>query len=65
MTIAIKITNEDSREKAVVEVKTASPVTKSLFPKLDNLPRSLRGGESVTMYVHSGQSLVVEELENG
>ena len=64
MTIAIKITNEDSREKAVVRVDSLHTKAKSLLP-LASSRHELKGGESITAYVHSGQSICVEEVENG
>ncbi len=64
MTIAIKISNEDSRENAIVRVGTLYSKAKSLLPIVTN-KRELQGGESITEYVHSGQIIVVEEVENG
>lgn len=59
MTIAIKITNDDSRETAIVEVGRVNQ-------DATNTPvAQLKGGESVTDYVHSGQSLTVKEIQNG
>lgn len=64
MTIRIKIQNEDSRENAVVIVKTLGRQQKSVLPsRSDGI--ELKGGESTELYVYDGQSLLVEELKNG
>lgn len=64
MTIAIKVTNSDSRENAIVEVRRARTQDKSRLPFVEPA-KQLKGGESVTEYVHSGQSLIIEEIQNG
>lgn len=64
MTIAIKITNEDSRDKAVVSVRELRRQEKSMLPFVDSVVE-LQSGQSTTRYVHGTQSLIVEELENG
>ncbi len=64
MTIAIRIENTDSRDTAIVEVKTANAGVKSLLP-IVNKGKQLKGGESLTQYVHSGQSILIEEIHNG
>ena len=62
MTIAIKVINTDSRENAIVAVKTQSLAGDAIVGVPDT---NLRGGEETTKYVHSGQRLVVEEIRNG
>lgn len=64
MTIAIKISNEDSRDKAVVSVRELRRQEKSMLPFVDSVIE-LQGGQSATRYVHSTQSLIIEELKNG
>lgn len=65
MTIAIKITNSDSRETAVVKVCEVNPNPgRSMIPFITKRAE-LKGGESTELYVHSGQSLIVEEVRNG
>lgn len=65
MTIAIKITNEDIRENAIVEVRTVNSGVKSVLPITNRPGQQLKGGESLTQLVHSTQSLIVEEIQNG
>ena len=65
MTIKIRITNDDSRETAIVEVKTVNRGVQSLMPIVNRPGTKLKGGESTEVYVYDGQSLVVEEFENG
>ncbi len=69
MTIRIKITNEDSRQTAVVKVRELNRQTmlsdKSLMPIVRDAAPPLKGGESVDLYVHDGQSLLIEESQNG
>lgn len=62
MTIAIKITNDDSRRTAIVSVNGINP--ESSIPIKGFPVTVLQGGESTTTYVHSTQSLLIEELEN-
>ena len=62
MTISIKIVNSDSRENAIVAVKTQAP---GGIPTDWNPPIRLKGGEGVEQYVHSGQQLIIEEIRNG
>ena len=62
MTIAIKITNADTRETAIVAVKVKSTDGREDHGTQDV---QLKGGEETTKYVHSGQILVVEEIKNG
>jgi len=65
MTIAIKITNQDSRETAVVAVEERNP-DGSEMPGGRRV--ELKGGESTgdqDFYVHDGQQIVVSEVENG
>jgi hypothetical protein len=64
MTIAIKITNADSRETAVVAVKRQFVVDGQATEDCEQL-LELKGGEETTCHVHSGQRLVVEEVKNG
>ena len=63
MTIAIKITNTDSRAEAIVAVKVQSTEFERASGGED--VTKLKGGEEVEKYVHSGQRLVVEEVKNG
>ena len=62
MTIQIGVINKDSRENAIVAVKVQTPAGE---PVSGNPDTELKGGESCDKYVHSGQRLVVEEIENG
>jgi len=64
VTIAIKITNDDSRENAIVEVRRTHRREKSMIPVVES-SKQIKGGDSLTEYVHSGQSLLVEEIQNG
>ncbi len=69
MTIRIKVTNEDSRVTAVVKIRELHRQTmlsdKSLMPVMRDAAPPLKGGESVDLYVHEGQSLLIEESQNG
>lgn len=65
MTIAIKIRNDDTRDTAVVKVNRVNAVTKSLFPKIEEPTKFLKGGEELIEFVYNGRSLIVEEVENG
>lgn len=64
MTIRVTIKNEDSRENAIVVVKTLNKGVKSLLP-IANPGSELMGGESKELYVHDGQSVIIEEVKNG
>lgn len=64
MTIAIKITNSDSRETAIIRVSTISRQGKSLLPESTG-SYELKGGESKELYIHDNLGLVVEEVQNG
>jgi len=59
MTISVRIMNEDPRETAVIVVSQETLDGKSLDGMID---RELVSGASVTMYVHSGNSLRVREV---
>ena len=59
MTIEVKITNEDNRSDAVISVQEImgdSPDSK--------LCCSLKGGESKTVYLHSGKELTIKEVSD-
>ena len=62
MTIRIMVKNEDSRDTAVVVVKSVNLDGSEIAGMLDN---ELKGGESCDRYVHSTQQLVVKEIRNG
>ena len=62
MTIQIGVINKDSRETAIVAVKVQTP---SGEPVPGNPDVELKGGQSIDKYVHSGQRLLVEEIQNG
>lgn len=64
MTISIKVTNEDSREDAIVKVSKLQRCSKTLLPAVVAV-KELKGCESCVEYVHDGQSLIVEEVQNG
>lgn len=60
MTIKVSVKNEDTRDGAVVVVKSVSVATgesESAVPA-----KELNAGESTEAYVHSGQRIVVEEV---
>jgi len=71
MTIAIKITNSDSRETAIVKVSKI--IGEEVRGAIDNQElkitrvghQELKGGESLEWYVHSRESILVEEVKNG
>lgn len=65
MTIRIKISNEDSREAAIIRVKTIYRVEKSQVPRISSHDIDLKGGESKELNIYDGMSFVVEELQNG
>lgn len=56
MTIRIKVTNEDSRESAVVGVQL------TFDGKTQESVVELKGGESHETYVHSSQQVLVKEI---
>ena len=59
MTIRVKVSNEDSRETAVIAVQLTDADGKPITTT------ELKGGapgESLENYVHSGQSLLVKEV---
>lgn len=61
MTIEVIVTNIDTRENAVIVVKTLNKEgAPSGTPEVE-----LSGGRSKRFLVHSGQNLVVEEVKNG
>ncbi len=66
MTISVTVTNSDSREKAIIAVSTVphgATVAEQANPAH---PRTeLKGGESREFMVHSGQSLIISEVQNG
>lgn len=63
MTIAIRVTNEDTRETAVVKVECIDPTSGAV--NVYGKTAELKGKESETFYVHSGESLRVREIQNG
>ena len=65
MTIAIRIENADTRDTAIVEVKTVNKGVKSLMPIVNSPGKKLKGKESTVEYVYDGQSLLIEEVQNG
>lgn len=65
MTIRIKVTNEDSRKTAIVEVRTVNKGVMSFMPIVNRPGTLLPGGDSADVYVHDGQSILVEEIQNG
>lgn len=62
MTIEIEVKNKDSRKNAIVCVDVVASDAVELTPERST---ELKGGESITEFVHSGQSLVVKEIQNG
>jgi len=62
MTIRVTIKNEDSRDKAIVSV---SQLNGDGTPQSGTVETQLKGGESCEKYVHSGQQLLVKEVQNG
>jgi hypothetical protein len=65
MTISISVKNTDSRETAVVSVKTVNNGVQSVMPIVNRTGTELKGGEETTVYVYEGQSVLVEEVKNG
>jgi hypothetical protein len=59
VTIRINIVNEDTRETAVVKVEVKTPDGQKIK---GGDKATLRGGESVGMYVHSSQSIFITEV---
>lgn len=59
MTIRITVKNEDNRETAVIGVQQ-----KNKDGGANGQPpeRSLKGGESVELYVHDSQNVLVREI---
>lgn len=56
MTIEVTIKNNDSRESAVISVEeTTNP----------NYAKLLKAGESVSLYVHDGNEIVVKYAQEG
>lgn len=64
MTISIKVTNTDSRPGAIVAVRTVTDNAPDGVIDVRE-PVRLAGGEETTGMVHSGQMLLVEEVQNG
>ena len=62
MTIKLKITNEDTRETAVVEV--SSVAAESGAPMGGENPKELKGGESAEVWIHSGKHVHIKEIRN-
>ncbi len=65
MTISIKIQNTDTRDNAIVVVKTMNKGRISLMPIVNHPGTQLKGGESTVEYIYDGQSLLIEEVQNG
>lgn len=63
MTIAIKVTNDDSRENAIVEVRTLCAGSGEISGGIK--PVQLSGKQSQQFLVHSGQKLEIVEVKNG
>lgn len=63
MTIKVKVSNLDTREDAVVLAFAADPETGEAI--IGGKAVELKGQESTDIYVHSGQSIVVKEMQNG
>ena len=59
MTIKLTVTNDDTRENAVVEVK------RHFDNGLVETIKKLKGGESTTVWIHRDVKVVVEEIQNG
>lgn len=59
MTIKVTVTNSDSRESAVIEVRGKTPegADAAATPV-----HQLKGGESAEVYVHSGLQLQIKEI---
>jgi len=57
MTIKVTVTNSDPRDTAIIVVECVHPVGDNI-----STTRPLHSGESVELYVHSNQVLVVREL---
>ena len=62
MTIQLKITNEDSRENAIVSVTNCNADGSDMEGAATH---QLKGGEDCTVYVHSGQGARITEVQNG
>jgi hypothetical protein len=59
MTIHIKVTNEDSRESAIIEV---TPFESGVPQK----PQTLKGGESTSnFYLTNSRTIEIKEIQNG
>ena len=56
--------SETHKENAIVEVRRTHRREKSMIPVVES-SKQLKGGDSLTEYIHSGQSLLVEEIQNG
>jgi len=68
MTIKVTITNADVGETRIIEVRNVAHDLSALDldPRTDYANRrQLKGGESADFYVHSAQSIVVREVQNG
>lgn len=69
MTISVTVTNSDSREGAVIAVTTVphgATVAESANPSRPRV--ELKGGGKGSAHefmVHSGQSLIISEVQNG
>ena len=63
MTIQIRVTNEDSRDTAVVGVSAINKST--LLPVEGVAEKVIKGGESATQWVYSDQNVSIREIQNG
>ena len=62
MTIRVKITNEDIRENAVIEVQVLPTYRTAEGETCVQLPKTLKGGDSCVEWLHSGNSISVREV---
>ena len=60
MTIRVTITNADQGETRIISAQT-----QNLEGNPVSTPAELKGGETLDLYVHSTQQIVVKEVRNG
>jgi hypothetical protein len=58
MTIKVVVKNDDTRENAIIAVDVVSDGGSQSC-------RELKGGESGEFYIHSGNTIVINEIQNG
>lgn len=63
MSISVQITNNDSRPKAIIIVKTVD--AKTLEHVSGTVDMLLIGGDTIEKLIHGGTKLIVEEIQNG